>query len=221
MDPQPATAGALFDWDGVLIDSSAQHEKSWELLADEIGKPLPPDHFKRGFGKKNAAIIPDLGWGQDPAEVARLGARKEQLYRELVLTGGVTTLPGGFELVDALRAAGIPCSIGSSTERKNIDTILGVLGRTGSFDAIVTAEDVVQGKPAPDVFLTGAARIGVPAERCVVFEDALVGIEAARRGGMKVIAVATTHRIEDLTEADLAVISLEEIDPATVLRILG
>jgi len=221
MDPNPAPAGALFDWDGVLIDSSAQHEKSWELLAREVGKPLPSDHFKRGFGKKNAVIIPEFGWSEDPAEIARLGRRKEELYRELVHSEGVTALPGGFELVGALREAGIPCSIGSSTERLNIDVILEVLGRSGSFDAIVTAEDVVHGKPEPDVFLTGARRIGVPARRCVVFEDAFVGIEAARRGGMKVIAVATTNPIATLSHADLAVHSLEEVRPGDVLRILG
>ncbi len=75
---------AIFDWDGVIIDSSAQHERSWELLAAEIGKPLPEGHFKRGFGKKNEAIIPDLGWAADPPSVQALGLRKEELYRELI-----------------------------------------------------------------------------------------------------------------------------------------
>jgi beta-phosphoglucomutase-like phosphatase (HAD superfamily) len=86
---------AIFDWDGVVIDSSSQHEKSWELLAAEIGKPLPAGHFKRGFGKKNEVIIPELlAWSHDPEEIQRLGDRKEELYRELVRQGGMTILPG-------------------------------------------------------------------------------------------------------------------------------
>ena len=90
-----STIGAIFDWDGVVIDSSAQHEKSWELLAAEIGKTLPPGHFKKGFGKKNQLIIPEiLAWSNDPEEIERLGDRKEELYRELVGQGGMTVLPG-------------------------------------------------------------------------------------------------------------------------------
>ena len=87
---------AIFDWDGVVIDSSAQHEKSWDLLAAETGKSLPAGHFKKGFGKKNQVIIQGvLGWSRDPEEIEGLGDRKEELYRELVRQGGVTILPGG------------------------------------------------------------------------------------------------------------------------------
>jgi beta-phosphoglucomutase-like phosphatase (HAD superfamily) len=82
----------------------------------------------------------------------------------------------------------------------------------------VTAEDVHQGKPDPEVFLTAAARIDRPAARCVVFEDAFVGIEAARAGGMKVVAVATTHPLAALTAADLAVSRLDELQPAMLAR---
>ena len=79
---------AIFDWDGVVIDSSAQHEKSWELLAAETGRSLPTGHFKKGFGKKNQVIIQEiLGWSYDPEEIRRLGDRKEELYRELVRQG--------------------------------------------------------------------------------------------------------------------------------------
>lgn len=202
---------AIFDWDGVIIDSSAQHERSWELLAAEINKPLPEGHFKRGFGKKNEVIIPDLGWATDPAEVHQLGLRKEELYRDLVKRDGVTPLPGARELLQALREAGIPCAVGSSTHRRNIETIFDATGLRSYFQAVVTGEDVVHGKPAPDVFLTAAERLGAQPVRSVVFEDALVGIEAAHAGGMKCVAVATTNPIDLLGHADLAVQSLLEI----------
>jgi len=90
---------AVFDWDGVVIDSSVAHERSWEALAKEEGLPLPADHFKRGFGKRNELIIPDiLGWTREPAEVKRLSNRKEALYRDIARTGHVRLLPGVREL---------------------------------------------------------------------------------------------------------------------------
>lgn len=204
--------GAIFDWDGVIIDSSAQHERSWELLADEIGNPLPEGHFKRGFGKKNERIIPDLGWATDAGEIHQLGLRKEELYRELVRRDGVTPLPGARELLTTLRDAGIPCVVGSSTHRENIETICKITGLGSFFAGLVTGEDVSHGKPDPEVFLKGAALIGLAPECCVVFEDALVGLAAARAGGMKSVGVATTEALSDLEgKADLAVESLTDL----------
>jgi beta-phosphoglucomutase family hydrolase len=206
------TIGAIFDWDGVVIDSSAHHEKSWELLALETGRTLPEGHFKRGFGKKNQLIIPEiLAWSNDPEEIEWLGDRKEELYRQLVGEGGMTVLPGSRELLAALKEAGIPRAVGSSTSRTNLEAIFISTGLGEFFDVVVSAEDVINGKPAPDVFLKAAQLLGVAPERCVVFEDALFGIEAARRAGMKVIAVATTNPLELLCHADRAVQTLNEI----------
>lgn len=186
--------GILFDWDGVIIDSSRQHEASWERLAVEEQAPLPSDHFVRGFGRKNELIIPQiLGWTHDPAEIRRLSLRKEALYREIVVEQGVEALPGVHEFLARLQAAEVPSCVGSSTHRQNIDTILGVMGFEGRFNGIVTAEDVTEGKPHPDVFLKAADKINRAPHRCIVFEDAMAGIEAARAGGMSVVGVATTH----------------------------
>lgn len=212
--------GAIFDWDGVVIDSSEKHESSWELLAAETGRPLPADHFKRGFGRKNQIIIPEiLNWSHDPAEIERLAGRKEELYRQLVGEGGVRILPGARELLAALQTAGIACAIGSSTPRANLEAIFAFTGLDEFFDAVVSAEDVVHGKPAPDVFLQAAALLDLSPARCVVFEDALFGVEAAQRAGMKVVAVATTNPIELLRHADNAVESLEQITVPDLRRL--
>lgn len=213
--------GVIFDWDGVVIDSSAQHERSWELLSAEIGKPLPAGHFRKGFGKKNQSIIPDiLDWSHDPAEIDRLGARKEELYRQLVREGSVRILPGARELLEALKSEGIPRSLGSSTPRSNLDALFAATGINVLFDAVVCGDDVIHGKPAPDIFLLAANRLGQSPSRCVVIEDAHVGIQAAKSGGMKVVAVATTHPLAELTDADLAVQSLVQVTPATLESLL-
>jgi len=205
--------GAIFDWDGVVIDSSAAHEESWERLARETGKALPAGHFKKGFGRKNQYIIPEiLAWSKDAGEINRLSLRKETLYREIVKERGIRPLPGVKTWLQKLNEAGIPCVIGSSTIRMNIDTVLEIIGLSACFADIVSGDDVVHGKPDPEVFLIGARRIGRLPEFCVVFEDAHVGIEAAHRAGMKAVAVATTHPLEELGKADLAVKRLDELD---------
>jgi len=205
--------GALFDWDGVIIDSSGQHKESWETLADELGLPLPDGHFVRGFGMKNQVIIPQiLQWTTDPALIDRYSLRKEFLYREIVRERGIEPLPGVQQLLAMLNDHGAPCSVASSTHRENIEVIFDVIGLRRYFSAVVTSEDVSHGKPDPEVFLKSAEMIGCDARDCVVFEDAHVGIAAGRAAGAKVIAVATTHAIDDLGMADTAVNSLLEVD---------
>lgn len=213
--------GAIFDWDGVVIDSSAAHERSWELLAEEKDLFLPEDHFKKGFGRKNQFIIPNLlNWSHDPEEIEALGARKEELYREIIKRDGIDALPGIRELLQFLQDKEIPCVVGTSTPRINVETIIEVLGVQGYFQDIVSAEDVTHGKPDPEVFLMAAGKIDRDPNRCLVFEDAHYGIEAGLRGGMKVVAVATTHPLEELGEADMAVHRLSDLDYDAMLGLV-
>ncbi len=214
--------GAIFDWDGVVVDSSGPHEESWERLAAEIDKPLPERHFERSFGMKNEVIIPELlEWTKDPEEIGRLSLRKEELYREIVAERGIEPLPGVKVFLRRLAEAGIPCVIGSSTHRLNITTTLERLGVASYFAGLVTAEDVSQGKPAPEVFQVCARRIGVTPDESVVFEDAHVGIRAARAAGMRVVAVATTHPRESLAAADRVVDRLDELQVEDLYALLG
>ena len=206
-----AAWAALFDWDGVIIDSTAWHERSWELLAAEIGLPLPPGHFKRGYGMKNEWIIPEiLGWTRDPEAIRRLSRRKEELFRELACAGGAAPLRGVRAWLSELDRYGIPRAIASSTPRENILRLLPALGLSG-FSAIVAAEDVSRGKPDPEVFLRAAQSLGYAPDRCVVFEDTPVGIAAGRAAGARVIAVATSHPAEALRAADRVVESLDQL----------
>ena len=214
------TWGVIFDWDGVLVDSSTWHEQSWEILARELGYAIPAGSFQRGFGLKNEVIIPTiLQWAQAEDEVARLAHRKETLYRQLARDGGLSFLPGARILLDRLAAAGVPCVIGSSTERANITVILESNQGAGYFRAILSGEDVTHGKPAPDIFLKAHQALGT--EYAVVIEDALPGVEAALRGGLPVVAVTTTRRREELDEATWVVDDLAEVSVEALAVIAG
>jgi beta-phosphoglucomutase family hydrolase len=203
---------AIFDWDGVIIDSSRQHELSWQQLAKEHQRELPPNFFLKSFGMKNEKIIPELlCWTTEKEAVAKIAFQKEEIYRALIKKNGISALPGVHELLEQLRAAKIPCAIGSSSPRQNITCIIDVLGVSKFFDAVICGEDVHRGKPDPEVFQLAAKRLGAAPEKCVVFEDAHVGLEAAQRAGMKVVGVATTHPADTLHDADLVVNRLTEV----------
>ena len=208
---------AVFDWDGVILDSSRHHEESWERLARETGKHLPVDHFRKGFGRRNIEIMRDmLGWSQDLGEIDRLSRRKEELYREVVKERGIEPLPGVRPWLEQLAKCKIPCGIGSSTEQKNVLLGLEKLEMSGLFQTAVTAEHVQRGKPAPDVFLEVARKLGVGPSRCVVFEDAPAGVEAGRAAGMKVVGVTTTHPGGHLKGVFREVARLDELTVAEV-----
>ncbi len=209
--------GAIFDWDGVIIDSARLHEQSWHRLAAELGKTIAPQSFIRGFGMKSARIIEQIHrWATEAEEISRLTNRKEALYREIVAQAEIAPLPGVVEWLHRLREAGVPCAVASSTQRLNIAAVLERIGLQEAFREIVSAEDVVQGKPHPEVFEKAAERLGLARERCVVFEDAHVGIEAAHMASMKVVAVATTHPAGELSAADIVV---RRLDVLTIERL--
>ena len=213
--------GAIFDWDGVIIDSGGLHEESWRRLAQEIGKTIAPDSFVRGFGMKSEQVIASVhGWSQDAWEILRLTNRKEELYREILARSKIAPLPGVTEWLARLREAGVPCAVASSTPRANIEPVLTRLRLNETFRVVVSAEDVVHGKPDPEVFLKAAERLCLDRRDTVVFEDACVGIEAAHAAGMIAIGVATTHTPEQLRAANLVVRRLDELSIAQVSGLL-
>lgn len=217
--------GVVFDLDGVLIDSHDQHEGSWFALAREIGKPMTKDLFKESFGMRNEMCIPNVfEWTHNKAEIAELGDRKEELYRELLTSRNLDPLPGVLDLVKDLKRSGIPMSLGSSTSRKNIEVCFQSTGLDSYFGLNYTgAEDVTSGKPSPDVFLKAAEKIDRPPANCLVVEDAHVGVEAGLAAGMKVIAVTTTHPPESFanTGAHLIVDSLTVVNAEVISGIIG
>lgn len=212
---------ALFDLDGVLIDSSPFHYESWVKLGEEVGFVMTPELFRQTFGQRNDAILRRLTPQATEEQIRQWSERKEALYRQ-VAQGRLQPLPGAVELARGLKALGFKLAIASSTPHRNIQFALEQLGIADLFDVLVGAEDVTRGKPDPEVFLTAASRLSVPRERCVVFEDAVVGVLAAKRGGMKCIAVTTTnpHTLLADAGADLIVDRLSDLTPEQVAALL-
>jgi len=199
----------LWDWDGTLVDSGEYHWLAWrEALAPE-GFDLTYERFVTSFGQRNAGILRSyLGSDLSDSEVERIAAAKEVRYRHLVQTRGIQLLPGVQHWLNRLYEGGWRQAVASSAPRANIDLVLEMLGIVRCFDAVVSAEDVQRGKPDPQVFLTAAARVAVPPARCIVDEDAPVGIEGARRAGMRTIGVRSTNAT---LQADWTVPTLDEL----------
>jgi beta-phosphoglucomutase family hydrolase len=209
--------GVLFDLDGVIVDSGECHKKSFFQIAHEEGIEMTDELFIEGFGRRNDEIFPMyLGRPLSQEKLDDLAERKEHIYREFMRESGVHPLPGVIEFIKDLKENGFKIAIGSSTCLKNIEFVLSSLGILDSFDAIVSAEDVTIGKPNPRVFVLGAERVGVVPKNCVVVEDAVAGVQAAKNGNMKALAVTTTRIAEDLYEADLIVDTLNEVDSTTI-----
>ncbi|NJK78925.1 MAG: HAD-IA family hydrolase [Chloroflexaceae bacterium] len=210
--------GVLWDLDGTLIDSGELHWVTWrDALANE-GFELSREAFNERFGQRNDRFLrtlldPDLS----QEKIDRISGAKESAYRAMVRSDGITILPGALHWLETLQAQGWRQAIASSAPRQNIEVIMEVVGFDQYAAVYVGSEDVQHGKPDPEVFLVAAERIGVPPDRCIVVEDSPAGIQAGRDGGMRTIAVLTTH---DQMEGDIVTASLDALAPDIFERLL-
>jgi len=212
------TRAVLWDLDGTLVDSEEFHWQAWRDILTPEGVSISYEQFLASFGRKNDPIMRDwLGAGYTPERGARLADAKEADYRRLVGAHGLHALPGAREWLTALHAAGWKQAIVTSAPAANAEVMLAALGPGSLFEAVVTAEDVSAGKPDPEVFLTGAARLGVPPSRAIVVEDAPAGIEGARRAGMKCVGVSSRVSLP----ADVFVRSLAQLAPDAFDRLIA
>ena len=213
--------GVIFDLDGVLIDTGQFHRQSWYDLAGEEDFQMSDELFYSTFGMQNYQIIPLLVRRDLTAEdIERMSEWKESRYRELI-SGKLTLQEGARGLIDELKSNGFLLAIGTSAPQANLVFMLEHTGVDDCFDAYVTGEEVSNSKPAPDTFLKAAEKLLLAPGRCLVVEDAVQGVQAAKKAGMKVVAVCTTRGREDLEEADLIVESLGELKADDFLKLLN
>ena len=191
--PNHTFGGYIFDLDGTLVDSMPLHYRAWRMALQQHG--APPHVFRwhefiAHGGMAAHDIVQDLnttyGLHMPPVTVAN---DKRALYAHLVATEQLPTIPETVGLVRSLRERGIPYAIGTGSALPGALSTLRAAGIESLFSLIITPDDVAHGKPAPDIFLLAARRMGVAAENCVVFEDAEPGLLAAHAAGMPAVRV--------------------------------
>ena len=212
--------GVIFDVDGVLLNSYQMHFECWRSLAAEDGITITESEFRTLFGRRGPEIARQV-WGPEFSEqqVVSIHRRKQALYRES-LQRNLPAMDGAVQLIDGLVEAGMALAVGSSAPPANVELTLQRLNRKQAFSAIVTGNDVTQGKPDPRVFLLAAQRMGLEPFHCAVIEDAPVGIAAAVTAGMTAIALLGTAQAHRFPQAHLVVNSLHQLSPERIAALI-
>jgi beta-phosphoglucomutase len=201
----------IFDLDGVIVDTAVYHYKAWKRLANQLGFDFTEEDNEKLKGVSRVRSLElILQWGgvtKTKAEQEELATQKNEWYVDMIshMTPG-EILPGAKEFVEACRAAGLKTALGSAS--KNSMTILNKIDMAGLFDVVIDGNKVSKPKPDPEVFLKGAEALNVEPSACVVFEDAIAGVEAAINGGMKVVGIGSP---KVLGQANLVVSGLDKM----------
>jgi len=213
------TSAVLWDLDGILIDTGQLHYAAWVDTLSATGHAFAPETFRSTFGMNNRGVL-SVVLGREPtaAELRNLADRKEALFRERI-AGAVEPLPGVRQWLAWLQTAGWRQAVASSAPAQNIDVMVDAGGVRHFFHALVSGEKM-PGKPNPDVFLEAARQVGAPPGRCVVVEDAVAGVAAAKAAGMRCLAVTNTNPAERLAAADLILDSLADVPADAFDRLL-
>lgn len=194
----------IFDLDGTVVDNMSWHSQAFNAFVVTHSLPAMDAVMRRRTdGKRNREIFPMLfGRAMSAEEMATLEGEKEGLYRELS-RGHLEPMIGLPELLDRLDAAGILAGVATSGPRENVEFTLAEVGLTERFRAVARGDQVALGKPAPDVFLHAANLLGVPPADCLAFEDAPLGVRAARRAGMPVVAITSSYGAAAFEDEDV------------------
>ncbi|MBN1453123.1 MAG: HAD family phosphatase [Anaerolineales bacterium] len=210
----------LWDMDGVLVDTGNFHFIAWKQTFDELGIPFELEDFRKTFGMNNAGILEwAFGRKPEPERISQISEKKESLFRKSI-KGKAELLPGVPGWLRQFQAWGIKQAITSSAPPENIEVLVAELKIEDFFDAIVSGFDL-PGKPNPDVFLKAANMLQVRPENCTVIEDAIAGVEGAKRARMKCIAVTTTNPANKLAKADYIFEHLEEMSKDDFSSLIG
>ncbi len=207
----------IFDFDGVIADSEPLHWRAFMQVVKPRGWAFDFEHYMQhyiGFDDRDAfrEMFREHDEPLSDKLLHDLITQKAKAFAEIVREG-ITALPGAVELITSASQA-LPLAICSGALREDIDLILPGIGDGNlaeCFQAVVTADDVTQSKPDPACYLEAARRLSVPAGECLAIEDTVTGLVSARDAGMKTLAVATTHPIDMLGDADCAVASLTQV----------
>lgn len=208
----------IWDMDGVLVDTGEFHYQVWKEVLAGYDIRLKKASFRQTFGMNNDGLLRYYLKDRYNPELAKQISQQKESQLRRIIRGQIKPFPGALELLNSLSQKGTPQALASSAPLANIKAILAELALEDSFQVTLSAE-FMPGKPDPAVFLEAALQLDVPPERCIVIEDALPGVQAAKRAGMRCLAVATTNAPKALSAADRVIDSLELIQPDDLLRL--
>jgi len=201
----------IWDMDGVIADTAPFHLSAWQKVFQERGVKFTKEDFRHSFGQRNDTIIrKTLGEQTSQEEIDAISGKKEASFRRRIRRN-LKPLPGVIKLITSLEEQGFKLALASSAPIENIQLLNTGLGIENCFQTIISDKDVTEGKPSPQGFLLAAQRLGVEPRNCVVIEDAVAGVTAAKRAGMHCLAITNTHPRRSLKEADLIVDTLEGV----------
>ena len=217
----PKTKAVIWDMDGVIADTAYYHLKAWQEVFRNRGVDFTEADFRHSFGQRNDTIIKKtLGGDTSPQEIEAIAREKEKGFRRRI-KGKLKPLPGVIELIASLKKRGFQMALASSAPIENIQLVIKTLGINDCFQCVICDRDVTEGKPSPQAFLLAAGRLGVEPGDCLVIEDAVAGVIAAKRAGMHCLAVAGTHPRHSLAQADLVVDTLEAVTADDIEALLS
>jgi len=209
--PKSNIKAVIWDMDGVIADTAPYHLKAWQQVFQKRGANFTEEDFRRNFGQRNDTIIRNaLGKEVSQDEINVIAKEKEESFRRRVRQN-LKPLPGAINLIKSIAEHGFKVALASSAPIENIQLLITGLGINGYFQAIISGRDVTEGKPNPQVFLLAAQKLEVEPKNCIVIEDAVAGVSAAKKAGMHCLAITNTHPRTSLTEADLIIDTLEEV----------
>ena len=203
----------IFDMDGVLVDSNPYHKIALNQFCAKYGYHLTEEGLRNKiYGRTNKEWITNLFGVLPSDQLAQYGEEKEALYREL-FDKDIQPVSGLIDFLRLLDKHSIPRAIGTSAPRSNVDFTLLKTGIQNFFSIILDESHVTHGKPSPEIYLNVAKKLGLPPQRCVVFEDSLSGVISAKRAGTKVVGITTTHTAQELSETDFIINDFKNLDP--------
>jgi HAD superfamily hydrolase (TIGR01509 family) len=196
----PCFDAVLFDMDGVIVDSMPLHREVWAAFARLHGLNPSEAEVRAADGRRAAEVVALLFGGHlATEELDRLAAAREVFFGEQLATADVRPVLGAETFLQDLGRAGVPRVLATSATPGNVRQLLGRLGFSDLFEAVVTAQDVSLGKPHPEVYLTAAGRVGADPQRCLVVEDALAGVQSGKAAGARVLGLTTSLAAAELT----------------------
>lgn len=210
--------GLIFDMDGVIIDSNPFHKISLQQFCKKHGHDLSEDQLREKiYGRTNNDWLTNIFGSLEQEKLNAYGEEKEALFRELY-KNDIKALEGLVGFLEKLDAQNVPRAIATSAPRANVDFTLERTGTTKYFQTILDESFVKKGKPDPEIYLKTAAALNLDPRNCIVFEDSLSGVKAAKSAGCKVVGITTTHSAEELRETDLVVDNFIELDPQGLIK---